>query len=225
MDKLIIPIDDKEQLEVYSHVGPFDNGVAALKAEGLELITARELAEARILAGPKHPVSQSGTWVAEHPIYLPNKEADILIVDRAHSLLVKSAREAADANRGNKDFYLDEAVVDELRGLATPDGKNGVLFLPRNALPNSVPIKALAENAFMRFLFGDQAEAYSRFLGDVYFGRSISAQFIYDNRDLKGGSPLCRALWVGNIYRGIDDYYLLHHGLGQVLGVRRAPAP
>ena len=91
-------------MELYPHVKKQDKevykaliGEEKRQAEGLELITARDLAEARILGGRDHPVSQEWSLVVEHLIYLSNKRADILVVDGAHSQLLAHPVEATAA--------------------------------------------------------------------------------------------------------------------------------
>ena len=172
MDKLVIPVSDKQQLEVYSHLGSFYKGIAALRQEGLELITARELAEARILLGDYNHQMNRFTWVAEHPVYLVDKQADVLVVDRAHSQLLGHPVEMMPtdpdlSNWFSVQFSIDQKVVDELRGIATLDGEHGVLLLSRKAVRRAVPVEALADNAYTRFLFRDMAGPYGQFLKEA----------------------------------------------------------
>ena len=223
MDRLVIPAG--ERLEVYSHAGPFDKGIAALKAEGLELITARELAEARILGGSDHPVSREGLWVAEHPIYRNNKQADVLVVDGAHSQLLKHPVEATDAHRDGKEFYIDQKVVGELREQATPDGKHGVLLLPRQAIRKAIAVEALADDAYARFLFRDLAGQYGQFLKDAGI-MEVSVYVVDAGHAREQKQPFGRALWVYDLNlisrSGLDgDNLVLPLNDGRVRGVRR----
>jgi len=227
MDKYTLAVNDKEQLDVYSHVGPFDKGVAALKAEGLELITARELAEARILGGHDHPVSKEWTWVAEHPIYLTDKQADVLVVDRAHSQLLKHPAEATAAHQRDEEFYLDQKVVGELREQATPDGKHGVLLLPRQAIRKAIAVEALADDAYTQFLFRDLAGQYGLFLKDAGI-KKVPVYVVDAGHAREQKQPFGRALWVYDLLDGRSGLYgdldVLHYNDGRVRGVRRVPA-
>ena len=218
MEKTILP-----GMEVYTHVGPFDEGIAALKAEGLELITARELAEARILGGSDHPVSIDASRVAEHPLYLIDKQADILVMDKAHSQLWLDPVGVTDAHRRGKEFYLHQSVANKLREQATLDGEHGVLLLPRNALRESVPVEALADDAYARFLFKDLAGQYGRFLKDAGIDE-IPVCGILANYAREQEQPFNRALWVYGLGLNSGLYVsdlLLHRRDGRVRGIRR----
>lgn len=173
MDKLTFPADEKDQLEIYTHIGPFDKGVAALKNEGLELITSRELAEARMLCGAKHPVSKQWTWVAENFNYLPTGE--ILVASSEYNPILKNPEEAANCHRNHKEFYLNKKFAKALCDRAEVDPekaiKSGVLLLKRKpakslreAVKNEIPTTDLEENPLTHFLFRELAKPYSQFL-------------------------------------------------------------
>ena len=55
--------------------------------DNLKIITARDLAEARILNGVNGSLNAMGTWVGECFIYMPN--GDILVASREHNPLLK----------------------------------------------------------------------------------------------------------------------------------------
>ncbi|MBI4441702.1 hypothetical protein HY639_06035, partial [Candidatus Woesearchaeota archaeon] len=155
-----------ERLTVYEKSGDFDEAYAALQKKGVQLMTAAELAEARIRAGPKHPFSTSGCWVAENYNYLPNGE--ILIASRDSNPILKQPKQATDAHRSGKEFYLAEAAVKELRERATEDVEkaftSGVLLVPRKNVKAQFPTHAFADEAVTYFLFRQQAKPYGEFL-------------------------------------------------------------
>ncbi len=223
MDKLIIPAGEKEQLDVYSHVGPFDEGVSALKKEGFSLITARELAEARLLGGVKIPVSREWTWVAENFNYLPTGE--ILIASRDYNPLLKNAEEATACNRAGKKFYLNQKLAKELRERAEADPekamKSGVLLLPQKAVKSEILSSALKDEPLTYFLFRDTAKLYGQFLKE----NDINSVPVYHAK--KQRSVFGLALWVNNLsgrsgLSGHGSY--LRYSDGRVRGVRRSPA-
>ncbi len=225
MKKHTIHINNLEQLEVYSHEGPFDEGIEALKVEGLELITARDLAEARILGGHNQPVSKSGLWVAEHPVYFPN--TDILVVDRAHSQLLKNPVEAANAHFQNEEVYIGQKRADELREQATLDGKFGVLLLSRTAIRKAIPVEAFADDPYAQFLFKDLAGQYGQFLKEAHINE-VRVFVVGINYARQQKSPFGHAWWVGDLSgrSNLNGYGNdLHSGLGRVGGVRRVQLP
>ena len=228
MKKLIIPAGEKELLAVYSHVDPFDKGVSALRKEGLELITARDLAYVRLLGGAKSPMSREWTWVAENFNYFPN--GDILIASKKYSPLLRkgSPEEATECRRQGKEFYLDKKIAKELCERAEVDPtlaiKSGVLLLHRKAVKSEIPSTALKDAPLMYFLFKDTAKQYGQFLKENNID-SVPTYFVDADYAKKQKQPFGRALWVNNhilrsILDGDNDYLHLNNG-GRVRGVRR----
>jgi len=182
------------------------------------------MAEARLYR--YHPGSQEGTWVAEHLIYLNDKQADILVVDKAHSQLLKHPAEATAAHRNCKEFYIDQTVVGELREQATPDGKHGVLLLPQTAIQNAIPVEALADDAYTQFLFKDLAGQYGQFLKDADI-TEVPVYVVGADYARKQKQAFGRALWVGGLIPLDGKSDLLgdsvdpRNGGGRVCDVRR----
>ncbi|MEM4247007.1 MAG: hypothetical protein QXF14_01665 [Candidatus Woesearchaeota archaeon] len=228
MDKLIIPAGDKEQIEVYSHIGPFDKGIAVLNKEKLAIWTASDLAEARMLGGAKHPVSREWSWVGENFNYLP--DGDILVASRDYNPILKNPEQATDCHRSGKEFYLDKRIAKDLRERAEKNPekavKSGVLLLPRNAVESEIPSTALKDEPLTRFLFRDTAKPYGQFLKEN--GINSVPVYVVDADYAKNQKQaLGRALWVGSLIGGSglhggDDG--LHFSDGRVRGVRRVPA-
>lgn len=179
MDKITIP-GVKEQLEIYKHIGPFDEGVAALSKEGLPLISARDLADARILGGIESPVSKDWTYAAESFNYFPN--GDLLIASRNYNPLLKKGIPEEIVNRERRElgksiptqtdttFYLDDIVANHLQERAESDPEkavvSGVLRLSRKSVKQLIPTTSLNDEPVLYFLFQDMAKKYGAFLNE-----------------------------------------------------------
>lgn len=204
MDKLTIPSGEKEQIEVYTHDGPFAEGVAAFKEKGLSLITAYELARGRLFGGvkelQKNPLNWEHTWVAESFNYLPTGE--ILIASRDYNSHLKNPDEAL-CYRDGREFYLGPKLKEKLRERAEADPKkavkSGVLLLPRKAVKDEIPSTALIDNPLTYFLFRDTAEPYGQFLkeNNISF---IPVHVVDADYAKKQKRAFIRPLWIGDVY-------------------------
>jgi hypothetical protein len=227
MQKFEIPINEGKQLSVYLRPGPFDEAVAGLESEGLELITAGEFARLRMLSGPTSPISQEWGWVAESYNYFPN--GDILIASREHNPILRNPREATEAQKRRSQFYLDDKAIEELQDRATEDPdeaiKTGVFRLSRKGFYSGsvfidgakswkeIPFEALAEEPATRFLFRDNARSYSDFLVSFGYVPNPHASFVQEDGPITTMShyvvhpdiaasrdrPFSRQLWIGSI--------------------------
>ena len=222
MKKITIPREDA--LEVYQFEGPWDKGVSALKSQGLDTITARDLAEARILGGANSPVSTRWTWLAENFNY--DKE-DILIASREFSPLLQYPVEATDCHRQGKEFYLSPNDTEKLRRAASSDVnqamKFGVLLLKRSKVLSDIPVEAFGEEDVTSFLFRDKAKEYGRFLKEN--GINNVPLYVVDKAHAKEqGKVFSRALWAGSLYfiSALVGYDFLYYYGGRVSGVSRS---
>jgi hypothetical protein len=227
MDKLIIPAGEKEQLDIYTHIGSFDKGIAALNKEKLAIWTARDLAEARMLGGANHQLSREWSWVGENFNYLPSGE--ILIASRDYNPILQNAEEATDCHRNGKEFYLNNKIAKDLRERAEKDPekaiKSGVLLLPRNAVKGELPSTALKDEPLTYFLFRDTAKPYGQFLKENGID-SVPVYVVDAAHAKKQKQALVRALWVDDLFSRsfLVGYDYLHSSIGRVRGVRRVPA-
>lgn len=235
MDKRVISTATGSRLEVLTERGPFDKGIAALRREGVRLISAERLALVRVSDDPKSPFSMQGNWVAENYIYATN--GDILVASGSYNPLLKNPERATDAHRAGKEFYLEDKVFEELRGIAKADPeeaiRSGVLLVMRKDIQGEIPSNRLAESPIGLFLFRQQAKPYGEWLKaqgalyEVQGIRSITQWTTSEDYAKKQQHHFGRALWVhGLFYRsglGGDDQGL-HDILGRVHGVREVPA-
>jgi hypothetical protein len=225
MDKLIIPAGEKEQLDIYTHMGSFDKGIAALNKERLAIWTARDLAEARMLGSAKHQVSREWSWVGENFNYLPN--GAILVASRDYNPILQNPEEATDCHRNDKEFYLDNKIAKELRERAEKDPekalKTGVLLLPRNSVKSEIPSTAFKDEPLTYFLFRDTAKPYGQFLKENGID-SVPVYVVDADYAKKQKQAFGRALWVHYLddWSLLDGYDILHFNSGRVRGVRRS---
>ncbi|MEK6864601.1 MAG: hypothetical protein AABX27_04860 [Nanoarchaeota archaeon] len=223
MEKIKIPRGDA--LVVYQFEGPWDKGVSALKSKGLDAITLRDLAEARILGGANSSVSTRWTWVAENFNY---DKDDILIASREFSPLLQYPVEATECHRQGKEFYLSPNDTEKLRRAASSDVnqamKFGVLLLKRSKILSDIPVEAFGEEDVTSFLFRDKAKEYGRFLKEN--GIKNVPLYVVDKAYVQK-QAFSRALWAYCLYvnsalNGDDN---LDSNSGRVSGVRRRGEP
>ncbi len=227
MEKSTIPAGDA--LEVLSQDGPFDKGVAALRENGLELITAEQLAIIRIRASPASHFSTQGTWVAENYNYGNGRDTDIVIASAGLNPILEQPVEATNSHSQGKEFYLSDAAWKQLRSVAESDPykamKSGALLVTRKNLKTGIPVEAFGETPETVFLFRGKAKAYGNWLKtqDIKIVPQVTANADYAKTQ---ENAFCRALWVPNLGYGSGlggDSDLL--GLiGWVRGVRVVPA-
>ncbi|MDD4877565.1 MAG: hypothetical protein PHO02_00840 [Candidatus Nanoarchaeia archaeon] len=223
MEKYVIP--KGEALEVYQAQGAFDRCVDEFRAENLEMITAKQLAEARMLGGANHAVSRQWSWLAENFNYLPN--GDILVASGAFNPLLQSpsaAKHATDCHRANpfREYFLNDVAVESLQGGAKHKGK--VLLLKRKDVPSNISTDAFSKEAVTAFLFGDEADNYGRFLREN--GIKNVPLYVVDKAHAKEqGKAFSRALWADYLYYNSALYgnlSNLYDILGRAFGVRRS---
>jgi len=59
--------------------GPFDKALSAIEKAGASIITAEELAYARMQAGSNHSLSKNGSYVREGSLFVPRAEHKVVI--------------------------------------------------------------------------------------------------------------------------------------------------
>lgn len=153
--KLRIVKDNGEILEAYfpNSFRPAED-IAALQAEGLEVITGMELAEARTaskdippvvrelwspmfrcvaarIREPGSPILTKRILLAENFNYMLN--GDTLVASREYNPILKHIKQAAEVHSNGGEFYLDDTIVNELMSHAETDPekaiKSGVLLM------------------------------------------------------------------------------------------------
>ncbi|MBI4150067.1 hypothetical protein HY488_01550 [Candidatus Woesearchaeota archaeon] len=172
----ITEIPVKGKYTVHTHYGSFDEGLASLKAEGLELITADALVNLWMNAGSQG-ISMTGSWTADGYVYLPNGET--LVTRPEHNPILKRpgmAEVAVAAHKEGRDFYINPVglqgrLIKLLRERAESDPikalDTGVLLLPKHTVPGSLDFTKLDdpdESQLIIFLFPENRTLYGRYL-------------------------------------------------------------
>ena len=217
-------------LRVYIHEGPWDQGVTALQKEGLSPCSAAQLAETRILSGRDSQLSTNGFWTSEAHIYHPNTE--ILAIKASDSPLLQHPEEATQAHQKREEFPLEQKLYAALRERASEDPsialKSGILLLKRaSENPEEIPVEALIEHPYTRFILEEQAAPYASFLKDAGI-TSVPLLTVSAEYASKQNSPFVRALWMWSLCGRSELYayggYILSGRGGRVAGVRLVPA-
>ncbi|MDI6738682.1 MAG: hypothetical protein QME12_09320 [Nanoarchaeota archaeon] len=219
-----------EALEVHEANGAFDKCVDELKAEGLEVITARQLAEVRMFGKAKHAVSSNETWLAENFNYLPN--GDILVASKGFNPLLQypsAAKMATACHVANpfREYFLNDDVVESL--LEGSNHKGRVLKLKRKDVPEKIRTDEFGKRKITAFLFGDKAEDYGRFLRE-YGIESVPLYVVDKAYAQKQGQAFSRALWASSLYgnsalygdSSLFNYYGRAFGVSERSEQRRA---
>lgn len=191
---------------LYIHKGSWSPGIKSLMQDNLKIITARDLAEARILNGVNGSLNAMGTWVGECFIYMPN--GDILVASREHNPLLKLefAKEATRAHRERREFYFNADTANMLRNLAERDAvkaiESGVLLLERQVLDKYgtsekgkiiIPVSEFGEEPLTQFLFRDMAKPYGNFLKEFVFDNPFIFLEPVIEKGIIKNIPLCIA--------------------------------
>lgn len=168
-------------LRVFSHDGPFDEGMAALGKQNLDLITAETFADLRMRSPSDAKLNTEGAWVNAAYIYLRGPDhANILVVSGNVNPLVQPGEPAlaAHAHRKGQAYRPSDAMVMALLTNAQTNPhdarKTGVLLIQR---PNdrqythpTLPLKtaddiaAFGDSVVPFFLFGGLTKEYGQFL-------------------------------------------------------------
>jgi len=213
-----------ENIKIVQAEWPLEKALANLQKKGATLITAEQLAAARIRLGKDHPISMSGILVAENCNYLPN--GDLLIASSDYNPILKHPKKVTPASHPkHRVFSLDTKILKELRERAEKNPekaiKSGVLFVPKKAIKYEVPVFDLENYAITQFLFRKQAHPYWQFLSSngtpsMPLWLDYTAA-VYAKKQKK---PFARPLCVHNLSRAGSGLVSDYDNRMQVLGVR-----
>jgi hypothetical protein len=136
---------------------PFDEAYQNIVKRSGKLITARDLAYARIEKGKNNHLSTNGSYVREGSLFVPKSNHKRYWL--RDSLVLQNAAEAASQHRKNEEFFLKDDFQAEkfLKNLSSGD------YL---ILDDLSPIAAgnFANDTRAKWLFKDVAEKYGAFL-------------------------------------------------------------
>ena len=183
---------------VFYMAAPFDEEMKLFEEKGLKLISAKDLAYARIKLGKDHSVSQNGSWVREGDLYVPERLAGkASIVLLRDSLVLEEPEGAVKAHRRGKEAK----IVDDKAKSIFEDAKKGSKDYHILESTDAIPTNRFGENSTAVFLFGKHAQDYGLFLKDA----KINAMPLYfDGKDhINSEGPYFNQLWLG--WLGIDS--------------------
>ena len=183
MVKVNVDIKPREITSAYL-VAPFDQGKEAVEKADYRIISLEENARLRIQEGKDHDVSRNGNWVREDAVYVPNKGKFLT----KNSPIMAKAKEATQAHRDRKDFYLTSEQVEQ--ALANSVALTG----------ESIPTNRFKDDPITVYAFGKEAENYGAFLREA--GINEMPIRLTDLQE----KPFARKVW----FRGLDG--------GSVLG-------
>ncbi len=236
--------------------GNVDQAIKRLQTKGsglgidLRVMDGEQLALSRMSYGKDSDFSTTSLWVPNDHLYGNTKEADILVVDKKHSLIFRSPEKATSAHARafwsmkGREFGV-KGDYDRLRQLASPDAsealKTGVLSLSRASYRRDttafkhefgvqhIDTDSFGDNNLTVFIFGEETAAnYGRWLKEEEKARDIVHFVVGGAEAAKQREPFARALWVHKLAVGqmyLDGVYpnLANH-YGLVRGVKHVPA-
>jgi len=170
---------------------PFDEAKAAIEAANGKIATAQQVAQARMVGGKEHHVSQYGSYVAENGIYNPKKPTEILVTPSELSPILKHAFEATEAHRNDKEYFISKEDLADI----IEEAKEGKVytFLEKNN-EYDIPVSKFANNGLAKFLFKEDTQKYAEFLQEAGI-TEVLVWLVGSNYVKKQKAPFARPLW------------------------------
>ena len=135
---------------------PFDQALAAIDSKDGVIITAKQLADARMQFDPNHSLSTNGSYIREGNLFVPNSGHRRVLL--RNSLVFGNPAEAVKAHRSGNEYSIP-GTVDSVLG-KLKEGKD-YIFLDKL---DAVPTERFSEDGRMVFLFGKSAQDYGLWL-------------------------------------------------------------
>lgn len=178
--------------DVYCVEAPFDEAIKLFKKEKLDVISARDLAYARIKTGKNSSFSLLESFIKEGAIYFPNKSNLVMLV--RNSAVLKNPSNATRAHRKEKEFFITIEQTNYYLG-KTRERSSSAVLINGNEL---IPTNRFGEDETTAWLFQDQAQDYGFFLRDARINLMAlySSTFDYVKYQVK---PIAHQLWFGNL--------------------------
>jgi len=207
-------------LEMLFAEKPFDEALADIKSANGQLATAQQVAQARIVGGKEHHVSQYGSWTAENFIYFPNGK--ILATYADYSPILKHASEATEAHRNGNEFYISKEEVKNLEEMAKEDSRKKPseqrVYTFDKTKSYEIPISKFAKDKLARFMFKEDANKYAEFLQKA--GITKVPVWLVDRSNIKQQkAPFARPLWFRGL-GGRSDLGGNYRDLGYLIRAR-----
>ncbi|MEM4366430.1 MAG: hypothetical protein QXN46_02465, partial [Candidatus Woesearchaeota archaeon] len=210
-------------LNFFLYTGPFDKGIRALKQNGLELITSRDLAEVRISSDIGSVANSTWTWVAESFNYFA--DGRIVVADKKNNLILKSPKFATNISSKGRYFFLKTEETNNLLEISSKDPieaqKSGAFMFEAKEETLYIPTKRLHEEPLTLFLFRDVTKEYGSFLNEHGINH-LPIYFVLD-KSIKS-SVFARELLLERIVQESTisgDFYIdLHLESGRVSALK-----
>ena len=161
-------------------------------SEKFTIVTGENMAMLRAGLPKDASSSRYGCYIKEGILY---RRGGKPIIVRSSPLL-ENAQEATAFHDTKREFYPD--YFDEQCAIAS--GSSEIAHSP---LP--VPTNRFGEDVLARFLFGEQAGDYGRFLADSNITEwpvGLVQESYVNDAGIHGGKTFARQLWLGNISQG-----------------------
>ncbi len=162
--------------DVYYAHAPFDKAMDLFKENSLKLITARDLAFARIQIGKKRALSIRGSLIKEGVVYFPSQKDKTVLVRSSAAL--RNPVKATEAHRQGKEFFLTEKTANEY--LERVKAERDSVHVYKDT--GSIPADRFGEDELTIWLFKDQVKEYGAFLKDG--GIRAMSTFFYSSKDI-----------------------------------------
>ncbi len=198
-------IKTKELSSMY--VGaPFDEAKEALEKMEYRIISLAENAKLRVENGSKSFIYHNGNFVREGILYIP-KDGSYLT---KNSPIITNAKEATEAHKKGKEFYLLNEQVEE--------AKKDSIKLTVGSQIIYIPTKRFGEDEITNYIFGESAKSYGELLGDIGLqSMPIILDYLKDK-------PFVKPIWFYRItfedVFGIDGREFSLKGNNRVRGIK-----
>lgn len=171
---------------------PFDQALVALGSR--DIITASQLAYARIIAGSEHSLSQYGSYTKEGSLFVPKAKEGRRRLLLSNSLALENPVAATEAHRKGQEYSLGKDFnVERFLGQLKEDEDYFVI----DDL-SQVPVERFGEDERTVWLFKEHAKEYGLFLKDA--GVKNIGFYLYTNNDKHIGVQtysFANQLWLG----------------------------
>ena len=197
--------------EVYKvENAPFDEALKALGDK--EIITARDLAYARIKEGKDSSLSQNGSYIREGVVYVLNSQNKIILI--RNSLILKSPKKAVQAHRKGEEYLISKKLANNVSKYA-----DDAITLSN---VTSIPTNRFGEDQTTAWLFNDMAKEYGLFLKDECDINEMLLSFDSNEYINKQKSPYANQLWLHWLdnWSGLDGYGRFLYNGDRAHGVR-----
>jgi len=154
---------------------PFDQALVAIESKGGKIITAKQLADARMQYDSNHTLSTNGSYVKEGNLFVPKGDHRRILL--RNSLVLKNPTDATESHRKGNEYLVSGIVTDFVNFIGKL--KEGTDYIFLDSL-KPVPTDRFGEDKRINFLFGKSAQNYGLWLKEQ---GNVSETGFYNFRD------------------------------------------